>query len=43
MLEADFLVNADESQMSEKSIRNAREKIFETKTGKELLDAIYLN
>ena len=43
LLEADFLVNADESQMSEKSIRNAREKIFETVTGKALLDAIYLD
>lgn len=43
LLEADFLVNADESQMSEKSVRNAREKIFETETGKALLDAIYLD
>lgn len=42
LLEADFLVNADESQMSEQAIKNARETIFETKTGKELLDAIYL-
>lgn len=42
LLEADFLVNADESQMSEKSVRNAKEKIFETETGKGLLDAIYL-
>lgn len=42
LLEADFLVNADESQMSEQAVKNARETIFETKTGKELLDAIYL-
>lgn len=41
LLEADFLVNADESGMSETAIRNARERIFETGTGKNLLTSIY--
>ena len=41
LLEADFLVNADESSMSEAAIRNARERIFETGTGKNLLTSIY--
>ena len=41
LLEADFLVNADESSMSEVAIRNARERIFETGTGKNLLTSIY--
>lgn len=43
MLEADFLVNADESQMSEAAIRHARETFFKTKTGIELLDSIFLS
>ena len=42
LLEADFLVNADESQMSEAAIRHARETFFKTKTGMELLDSIFL-
>ena len=42
LLEADFLVNADESQMSEAAIRHAREKFFKTRTGTELLDSIFL-
>ena len=41
LLEADFLVNADESQMSEAAIRNARETFFKTRTGTELLNSIY--
>lgn len=41
LLEADFLVNADESQMSEAAIRHARETFFRTGTGTELLDSIY--
>ena len=41
LLEADFLVNADESSMSEAAIRKARERIFETGTGKNLLTSIY--
>ena len=42
LLEADFLVNADESQMSEAAIRHARETFFKTRTGTELLDSIFL-
>lgn len=42
LLEADFLVNADESQMSEAAIRHARETFFKTSTGTELLDSIFL-
>ena len=41
LLEADFLVNADESQMSEAAIRHARETFFRTGTGRNLLDSIY--
>lgn len=41
LLEADFLVNADESQMSEAAIRHARETFFRTRTGTKLLDSVY--
>ena len=41
LLEADFLVNADESAMSTEAIENAREKIFKTKSGIDLLEKIY--
>ncbi len=41
LLEADFLVNADESAMSTEAIKNAREKIFKTKSGIDLLEKIY--
>ncbi|MDD5803072.1 MAG: HD domain-containing protein [Clostridia bacterium] len=41
LLEADFLVNADESQMSQNAIETAREKVFETETGRRLLTGIY--
>lgn len=42
LLEADFLVNAHESDMSTETIQNARMHIFRTTTGKTLLDAMYL-
>lgn len=42
LIEADYLVNADESHYSEGNIRNALEKVFKTETGRELLEAIYL-
>ena len=42
LLEADFLVNADESHLSENAIRTAGKRIFKTKSGIKLLDAIYL-
>lgn len=41
LLEADFLVNADESQMTGAAIRHAKETFFKTKTGIELLESIY--
>lgn len=41
LLEADFLVNADEGQMSKEAIETARERVFETVTGKKLLTEIY--
>lgn len=42
LLEADFIVNANESKMSLEAIRIARNRIFKTETGIELLDSIYL-
>ena len=42
LLEADYLVNADEGRCSPENIRSTRDKIFRTKTGIVLLDAIYL-
>ena len=41
LLEADFLVNAYEDQLSEKALRSARENIFRTETGKRLLDTVF--
>lgn len=43
LLEADFLVNADESKMSIDAIQTARDTLFQTETGKALLEAMYLN
>ena len=42
LLEADYLVNAEESGLPEKNIRHTNEAIFQTKTGKELLESLYL-
>jgi len=41
LLEADFLVNADESQYSMDTVRSAKENIFRTKTGTALLQSVY--
>ncbi|MDO5425238.1 MAG: HD domain-containing protein [Eubacteriales bacterium] len=41
LLEADYLVNADEAGYSEENIRNAKKMIFRTTTGIGLLEAIY--
>ena len=41
LLEADYLVNADEMGFSEENICNAGEKLFRTATGKRLLREIY--
>lgn len=41
LIEADYLVNADESGFSKENIRNFCEKIFKTDTGIKILKAIY--
>lgn len=41
LLEADFLVNAYEDQLSIKAIQSVREKVFRTQSGRNLLDTIY--
>lgn len=41
LLEADFLVNADESSLPKENIKAGMDKFFKTKTGKELLTSIY--
>ena len=43
LIEADYLVNADESQYSEENIRDMLARVFRTETGRELLEGIYLN
>lgn len=41
LIEADYLVNADESHYHRDNIRNMYEKVFRTKTGRALLWEIY--
>ena len=41
LLEADYIVNADESNYSKENIKNMKEKIFKTKMGIMLLKSIY--
>ena len=41
LLEADYIVNADESNYSKENIKNTKEKIFKTKSGIKLLELIY--
>ena len=41
LVEADFLVNAFEDEMSQDAIANVREKVFRTKAGLALLDTLY--
>lgn len=41
LIEADYIVNADESNYSEKNIENALEHIFKTNTGIQLLKSMY--
>lgn len=41
LIEADYLVNADESGYSEANIQNTLANIFKTETGKMLLESIY--
>ena len=42
LLEADYLVNADEGNYTREHIEQAMEKLFKTETGKSLLQSIYL-
>ena len=41
LIEADYIVNADESHYSIENIRHFREQIFRTQAGKAILDSIY--
>ncbi len=41
LVEADFLVNLSEDGCSREAVLSAREKIFRTKTGTELLDRVF--
>lgn len=41
LIEADYLVNADESDYSEENIRNVMEHVFRTETGISLLRSMY--
>jgi hypothetical protein len=43
LVEADFLVNIYEDEMSESAVKSAREKYFKTQTGIELIEGMYLN
>ena len=43
LIEADYLVNAEESGLPEANIRHMGETIFKTQTGKELLKSLYLS
>ena len=43
LLEADYLVNADESHYTRAQIISAAEIVFETAAGKELLNTIYID
>ena len=42
LLEADFLVNADEGCLARAAIENMRQSVFRTGAGVRLLDSIYL-
>ena len=42
LIEADYLVNADEAPFSMENIRNMHDRVFRTETGKKLLEEIYL-
>ena len=41
LLEADYLVNADESQYTDDAIRRFRERVFRTKSGTHMLESVY--
>ena len=41
LLEADYLVNADESKYSREAIYKFRDRVFKTKSGTHMLESIY--
>lgn len=43
LIEADYLVNADESNYSKNNIQNMYDTVFKTETGKKLLKSMYLS
>jgi HD superfamily phosphodiesterase len=43
LVEADFLVNIYEDEMSEGAMISASDKYFKTDTGKKLIESLYLN
>ena len=43
LVEADFLINVHEDEISKDSVLILRDKYFKTKTGKSYLDLMYLN
>lgn len=43
LVEADFLVNIFEDNMTENAVKSIREKVFRTQTGIRLLDMLYLS
>ena len=43
LIEADYRVNAEESNLPESNIRHMNDAIFKTRTGKELLESVYLS
>lgn len=43
LVEADFIVNIFEDNMNKDSVKNVRNKIFKTNTGKNILDKLYLS
>ena len=42
LVEADFLVNIYEDEMSEKAVEHVRQNIFKTQTGLNLLEKLYI-
>ena len=41
LIEADYIVNADESGYSKENIKNTMDTVFKTETGKSILKSIY--
>ena len=42
LVEADYIVNADESQYSRENVENMLEQVFVTRTGSDILKSMYL-